>query len=52
MDCIYLHEIQQINLLQLLYMGQGGDGGDITKVQCKSTWNCDNEPHHRTANIS
>jgi hypothetical protein len=44
MDFIYLHEIEQRNLLQLLSLGWGrGLGGetmDVTKVQYKSNQNC------------
>jgi hypothetical protein len=45
MDVIYLHEIEQRNLLQLFSSGvgrglRGKDGwGDLTNVQYKPTWN-------------
>jgi hypothetical protein len=45
MDFIYLYEIEQRNLLQLLEVGWGGgwgreDRGDLTNEQYKPNWNC------------
>jgi hypothetical protein len=49
MDFIYLHEIEQRNLLHLLSVGQGVDQGgrdgasNLINVKYKPIWNCHNE---------
>jgi hypothetical protein len=44
MDFIYLHEIEERNLLQFKWGGEGvegrGNGGNVTNVQYKPNQNC------------